>query len=104
MLLPGAADDVGVVEAEVDETVDCELVEELDAASALEVAEVVEVEDVVLETEDVELGPIVVKGNMPPVSVKAPSPVWQSHFEVGSLSQQNSVLLQITTPASEREL
>jgi hypothetical protein len=47
---------------------------------------------------------IVVKGFKSPDIVKIPSPVWQSHFARGSLSQQNPSLPQLTTPASEREL
>jgi hypothetical protein len=98
LLLLGDANDVGVVEVEVDETVESELVEELDVVAALEVVGGKDVEELV------KLGPIVVKGNNPPVSSKVPFPVWQLHLEVGSLSQQNVVLVQLSTPASERVL
>jgi hypothetical protein len=98
LLLPGGTDDAGVAEVEVDETVESELVEVLGVVVALEVAEVEDVEELV------GLGPIVVKGNKPPISSKVPFPVWQLHLEVGSLSQQNVVLVQLTTPASESVL
>jgi len=45
-----------------------------------------------------------VKGFKLPERVKVPSPVWQLHFEIGSLSQQNPGLPQLRTPASETEL
>jgi hypothetical protein len=98
VLLLGAGGEVFVGEDEAEE-VDVVLER---VGLALDLVVVANLVEVVL-AEDFELK-IVVKGFKSPDIVKVPSPVWQSQFARGSLSQQNPLFPQLTTPASEREL
>jgi hypothetical protein len=99
LLLRGVAvsvvDEGAVDELVVDEVLADELVVDEVEVDELGVAVVIVVD---------ELEPIVVNGAKFPMREKVPFLVWQLHLSTGSLSQQNSPLPQLRTPASDRVL